>query len=90
MADIKVELAMAFINSIRQQVPRELNDKIVAEVGDNLAQFFHNYSANLIATCEGPYDAVERCSALMLMGYLIRINEEKAGVDTVTQQLGVA
>ncbi|HZA14684.1 MAG TPA: hypothetical protein VE618_09310 [Myxococcaceae bacterium] len=55
--------------------PSALNALIVREAGEDLAQFFLSYSANLIS--KDPSRVLENTSSLMLMGYLIRVNEEK-------------
>lgn len=77
MDDIKSkkELAVDFINAIRTMDPTLLNSLIVREAGEDLAQFFLSYSANLIS--KDPSRVLENTSSLMLMGYLIRVNEEK-------------
>ena len=77
MDDIKTkkELAVEFINAIRTMDPQLLNALIVREAGEDLAQFFLSYSANLIS--KDPSRVLENTSSLMLMGYLIRVNEEK-------------
>jgi hypothetical protein len=72
----KKELAVDFINLIRSMDPAELNALIVKEAGEDLAQFFLSYSANLIS--KDPNRVLENTSSLMLMGYLIRMQEEKA------------
>ena len=71
----KKDLAVEFINRIRTMDPAALNSLIVKEAGEDLAQFFLNYSANLIA--KDPSRVLENTSSLMLMGYLIRTHEEK-------------
>lgn len=71
----KKDLAIEFINSIRNMDPAELNALIVREAGEDLAQFFLSYSANLIS--KDPSRVLENTSSLMLMGYLIRQNEER-------------
>ena len=71
----KKDLAVDFINSIRTMEPAALNALIVKEAGEDLAQFFLNYSANLIS--KDPSRVLENTSSLMLMGYLIRTHEEK-------------
>jgi hypothetical protein len=71
----KKELAVDFINSIRTMDPAALNSLIVKEAGEELAQFFLNYASNLIS--KDPARVLENTSSLMLMGYLIRQNEEK-------------
>ena len=77
----KKDLAVDFINSIRTMEPSALNALIVKEAGEDLAQFFLNYSANLIS--KDPSRVLENTSSLMLMGYLIRTYEEK---NTQTRQ----
>jgi hypothetical protein len=71
----KKDLAVDFINAIRTMDPSVLNALIVREAGEDLAQFFLSYSANLIS--KDPSRVLENTSSLMLMGYLIRVNEEK-------------
>ncbi len=71
----KKELAVDFINAIRSMDPALLNALIVREAGEDLAQFFLSYSANLIS--KNPGWVLENTSSLMLMGYLIRSHEEK-------------
>lgn len=77
MDDIKSkkDFAVEFINAIRTMDPTVLNALIVREAGEDLAQFFLSYSANLIS--KDPQRVLENTSSLMLMGYLIRVNEEK-------------
>ena len=70
----KKDIAVEFINQIRTMDPTALNSLIVREAGEDLAQFFLNYSANLIA--KDPSRVLENTSSLMLMGYLIRQHEE--------------
>ncbi|HSP80847.1 MAG TPA: hypothetical protein VLQ93_20135 [Myxococcaceae bacterium] len=70
----KKDLAVEFINEIRTMDPADLNALIVKEAGEELAQFFLNYSANLIS--KDPSRVLENTSSLMLMGYLIRTHEE--------------
>ncbi len=67
--------AVEFINSIREMDPQVLNALIVREAGEELAQFFLSYSANLIS--KDPERVLENTSSLMLMGYLIRAAEER-------------
>lgn len=74
MAD-KKRLAVEFINSIRTMEPSALNALIIKEAGEELAQFFLNYSANLIS--HDPSKVLENTASLMLMGYLIRSSEQK-------------
>ncbi len=75
MAQSKQSSAMDFINAIRTMDSAVLNALIVREAGEELAQFFLSYSANLIS--KDPARVVENTSSLMLMGYLIRANEER-------------
>ncbi|MFZ5471880.1 MAG: hypothetical protein ACOZIN_20815 [Myxococcota bacterium] len=71
----KKDLAVEFINLIRTMDSAQLNTLIVKEAGEDLAQFFLTYSANLIS--KDPARVLENTSSLMLMGYLIRQNEER-------------
>jgi len=71
----KKSWAVEFINAIREMDPALLNALIVREAGESLAQFFLSYSANLIS--KDPERVLENTSSLMLMGYLIRANEDR-------------
>lgn len=71
----KKQFAIRFINDIRTMEPPALNALIVREAGEELAQFFLSYSSGLIS--RDPERVVENTSSLMLMGYLIRANEER-------------
>ncbi len=71
----KKDAAVDFINLIRGMDPAALNSLIVKEAGEDLAQFFLSYSANLIS--KDPSRVLENTSSLMLMGYLIHSHEQK-------------
>ena len=75
MRGAKKGFAVEFINRIRTMEPAELNALIVREAGEELAQFFLSYSANLIS--RDPEKVLENTSSLMLMGYLIRAAEQR-------------
>jgi hypothetical protein len=75
MQEPKKGFAIEFINRIRTMESSELNAMIVREAGEELAQFFLTYSANLIS--RDPERVVENTSSLMLMGYLIRAAEDR-------------
>ena len=75
MSAHKKSQAVDFINAIREMDPALLNALIVREAGEELAQFFLSYSANLIS--KDPERVLENTSSLMLMGYLIRAQEEQ-------------
>ncbi len=81
MAVAKKGLAVEFINRIRSMEPGELDALVLREAGEELAQFFLQYSATLIA--RDPTRAIENTSSLMLMGYLIRAAEERRERDRV-------
>ena len=70
----KKSFAVEFINRIRTMDPMVLHAMISREAGEELAQFFLTYSANLIS--KDPERVLENTSSLMLMGYLIRAAEE--------------
>ncbi len=84
----KKDLAVDFINEIRTMDPAALNALIVKEAGEDLAQFFLNYSANLIS--KDPSRVLENTSSLMLMGYLIRTHEERTTAKPQTGLQGYA
>ncbi|MDR0966215.1 MAG: hypothetical protein LBM75_06910 [Myxococcales bacterium] len=71
----KKKIAVGFINDIRTMEASVLNALILREAGEDLAQFFLSYSANLIS--KDPSRILENSSSLMLMGYLIRAHEER-------------
>ena len=71
----KKGFAIEFINRVRTMDSAELNALIVKEAGEDLAQFFLAYSANLIS--RDPERVIENTSSLMLMGYLIRAAEHR-------------
>jgi hypothetical protein len=75
MGTVKKGLAVEFIGRIRAMGSAELNALIVREAGEELARFFLSYSEALIS--RDPARAVESCSSLMLMGYLIRASEDR-------------
>lgn len=75
MGSMKKSFAVDFINQIRTMDSSQLNALIVREAGEDLAQFFLHYSANLIS--RDPERVIENTSSLMLMGYLIRAAEER-------------
>ena len=75
MREPKKGFAVEFINQIRTMDPAELNALIARDAGEDLAQFFLSYSANLIS--KDPERVIENTSSLMLMGYLIRASEER-------------
>lgn len=84
MENDKKALAISFINDIRTMEAGALNALIVKEAGEELAQFFLTYSANLIS--RDPERVLENTSSLMLMGYLIRAREEKRRPEERTAQ----
>lgn len=83
----KQQLAADFINKIRTMKPDDLNKFILDEAGSSLPNFFLQYAINLIQS--QPQRVVENTSALMLMGYLIRVNEEKINKDDNNQLFNI-
>lgn len=77
----KKDLAVEFINAIRGMDSKALNALIVKEAGEDLAQFFLSYAANLIQ--KDPKRVLENTSSLMLMGYLIRSHERETTQPTL-------
>jgi hypothetical protein len=71
----KKTFAIEFINQIRTMDPTILHALIAREAGEDLAQFFLTYASNLIS--RDPERVLENTSSLMLMGYLIRAQEER-------------
>ena len=70
----KKELAIEFITTIRNMEASTLHALIQREAGEDLAQFFLSYSAQLVT--KEPARVLQNVSTLMLMGYLIRRHEE--------------
>ncbi len=68
--------AIEFLQSLQTMEPAAINAMILREAGEELAQFFVHYTANLIT--REPGRVAETTSSLMLMGYLIRAHEERA------------
>ncbi len=68
--------------------PKQLHSLISREAGEDLAQFFMSYSATLIA--RDPERVLQNGSSLMLMGYLIRTQEERAEPPALEQPLAYA
>ncbi len=66
--------AIDFISRIRQMKPKEVEDTVVKEAGEELAVFFLDYSLNLLS--KDPERLLENASSLMLVGYLIRAAED--------------
>jgi len=67
----KVKAAIDYIKSIRLADPVELSNTVEELAGTELGEFFTAYSRR--ALLKSPADT----EVLMLMGYLIRCNEEK-------------
>lgn len=87
MNDLKLTMAKDFINSIREGDPENLTKLLRDTAGEDVAKFFQNYSTLLISQCAGPEEAISNCSGLMLLGYLIRANEEKLPVLSGATQM---
>jgi hypothetical protein len=70
----KRELAIEFIRQIRAMDRDKLHELILAQAGEELAQFFLAYATDLMQ--RDPPRAAENASSLLLIGYLIRCFEE--------------
>ena len=70
----KRDLAIEFIRRIRAMDRDKLHDVILAQAGEELAQFFLAYATDLMD--REPHRATENASSLLLIGYLIRCFEE--------------
>jgi len=70
----KRELAIEFIRQIRAMDRDKLHELILAQAGEELAQFFLAYATDLMT--REPGRAAENASSLLLIGYLIRCFEE--------------
>ena len=84
----KKDAAVRFIQEIQRMDPQQLHALISREAGDDLAQFFMSYSATLIA--RDPERVLQNGSSLMLMGYLIRTQEEGRRGPVFEQPLAYA
>lgn len=80
----KHELALTFIRQVRDMSRDVLNRLIHREAGEELVRFFLEYSKNLLEA--DPQKSLENASSLLLMGYLIRAAEERAGVPVSQHQ----
>lgn len=67
--DLKLKLALEFVHNLRGKTPEEVQAPIEKQVGQLLLDFFVQYgvSSNKSTPPE----------TMMLMGYLIRLNEEQ-------------
>ena len=74
---LKRDQAIDFIRRIRAMDRETLHDLILAQAGEELAQFFLAYATDLME--REPQRATENASSLLLIGYLIRCFEE--GID---------
>jgi hypothetical protein len=79
----KRDLAMSFMRRIRAMPREELHAIILRHAGEDLAQFFLTYAANLMQ--REPQRASENASSLLLIGYLIRCFEEDLEARTVSE-----
>jgi hypothetical protein len=70
----KRDQAIEFIRRIRAMDRETLHDLILAQAGEELAQFFLAYATDLMD--REPQRATENASSLLLIGYLIRCFEE--------------
>jgi hypothetical protein len=86
--DNKKDAAVRFIQEIQRMDPQQLHLLISREAGEDLAQFFMSYSATLIA--RDPERVLQNGSSLMLMGYLIRTQEERRKGAVFEQPLAYA
>jgi hypothetical protein len=84
----KKDAAVRFIQEIQRMDPRQLHALISREAGEDLAQFFMSYSATLIA--RDPERVLQNGSSLMLMGYLIRTQEERRREPVFEQPMAIA
>jgi len=86
--DNKKDAAVRFIQEIQRMDPQQLHALISREAGEDLAQFFMSYSATLIA--RDPERVLQNGSSLMLMGYLIRTQEEQRKDPVFEQPMAYA
>ena len=70
----KRELAIDFIRKIRSMDKDRLQELILDQAGEDLAQFFLAYATDLME--REPERATENASSLLLIGYLIRSFEQ--------------
>jgi hypothetical protein len=80
----KRDLAMGFMRKIRSMPRDELHAVILDHAGEDLAQFFLSYAADLME--RDPMRATENASSLLLIGYLIRSFENEIDTKTVDKQ----
>lgn len=73
----KKDHAKDMINRIRTMKTEDLHDMIVNYAGEELSEFFMQYSYGLLT--KDPANVVQNTSALMLMGYLIAKEEMLGG-----------
>lgn len=73
-ADARRDHAARFIESLRDMGPERLQALIAGEAGEALATFFTTYAGR--AVTEAAETPVATASTLMMLGYLIRADEE--------------
>lgn len=75
----KAELAVKFINALKQMKSEELEALINGAAGEALAQFMIQYATTVIQA--DPTQVLKNASSLMLIGYLVRVNEERQAIQ---------
>lgn len=76
----KVNLAKEFINKTKDLSHDELMKKIEETAGMDLLFFFGEYSEAAFSKFPGTVEG------LMLLGYMVRANEETAGLENLVTQ----
>lgn len=71
----KKELALAFLTDLVKMSPEKLQETIKSVVGEELAAVMFGYAKQVLEA--SPEKAIENASSLMLLGYLIRVHEQR-------------
>lgn len=74
MTSQKIKQALEYFQLVAVEDPTILETRISEIVGEDFAVFMNNYSVKVIMSHP------ESAATLMLMGYMLRVHEESAGL----------
>lgn len=88
--DIKVKTKVQAARDFTDRVTKMTNDELVGlmlqEVGDDLAAYFVDYTVNLLKNDPKGF-VLKNSMTLMLMGYLMRADEDLNTEKSIAEQL---
>lgn len=80
MSNKRIQDALEYIQRVGQMPEEELQQRIKQIVPEDFVQFLYGYGE--LVKNNTPH-AVQ---SLMLLGYMVRVNEEQAGLNVFTQK----